>query len=95
MFHEKNYVRGVTLELSVGFLAIEGEPRLNAWPSAAKVGYTCARIVPGEDDKDSVAKRLLKILRQAGGEYQEYALTLRVDELLPLIPGPSRIVGQT
>ncbi|MEM0120272.1 MAG: NFACT RNA binding domain-containing protein, partial [Thermoprotei archaeon] len=93
MFYEKNYVRGVSLGLSVGFMNIdEGEFRLNAWPSAANVGRVCARIAPGEEDRDSIAKKLLKILRQVGGEYGEYALTLRVDEILPLIPGPSKLV---
>jgi predicted ribosome quality control (RQC) complex YloA/Tae2 family protein len=92
MFHKKEYLKAVDLGLKVGFMQLEGgETRLNAWPTMCQAGHPCASLAPGDDDKNTVAKKLLKVLQRCG-QHGEYARTLRVDDLLPLVPGPSRLV---
>jgi predicted ribosome quality control (RQC) complex YloA/Tae2 family protein len=92
MFYEKKYLKGVSLGLALGFVRLdESEVRVNAWPRLVERGKPILFIEPGEDDKNKAAEKALKILASASDEFGAYAKTLRVDDILPLIPGPCRI----
>jgi Predicted RNA-binding protein homologous to eukaryotic snRNP len=92
MFHEKNYIRGVPLGLSLGFVELApNEVRVSTWPSLKRSSEEVARLEPNGLDKNSVAKKLLKLLQAARDDL--FTRSLRVDDLLPLIPGRSKIVN--
>ncbi|GEM_PF-914248 len=92
MFHEKKYLKVVRLGLALGFVRLDGsEARVNAWPQLSEYAPPILYIEPGEDDKNKVAEKILKILVSDSGGFIDYAKTLRVDDILPLIPGPSKI----
>lgn len=93
VFLERNYLRGITLSISLGVYEVEpGEYRVAVWPT--NLPSRGARVVlePGPIDRNQLAKRVLNILRAKEAERKEFVETLRADDILPLLPGSSRIL---
>lgn len=86
MFHRKEWIKGVKLGLRIGLYSLEHEKRVAAWPSSTERQWA-VEIAPGRLDRNTTSKRILRILT-AAFENDPYVAALRVDDILPLLPGP-------
>lgn len=91
---DRNYLRGVELKLAVGlvvrdgeFLIVSGPPSIIAREAAAYV-----TLVPGDEEKGRVAKRIAKIFNE-NLRTMRFRGTVTVDEVARILPpGGARIV---
>ncbi|MEM3857715.1 MAG: NFACT RNA binding domain-containing protein, partial [Thermoprotei archaeon] len=91
IFHEKNYVKSVPLRIALGLRSLDdGERRICSYPPDSMCGESFAVLEPGDTDRNTIAKRVLKMAVASFPEL-DYVKTLRTDDILPLVPGPSRI----
>ncbi|MCL5788785.1 MAG: NFACT family protein [Candidatus Marsarchaeota archaeon] len=96
IFKEKNFIKSVPLRLSVGFSRLEdGSLRLHSFPPSVASEVTLADLVPGETNPNDLAKKLLSLNTSVDEPYSEYLKGTRTDELLPFIPGPSKLIPST
>jgi predicted ribosome quality control (RQC) complex YloA/Tae2 family protein len=85
IFHRKEWLKGVKLGLRIGLYQFEHEKRVAVWPSVTERDWV-VEIAPGRLDRNVASKRIIKILvtTLAGDPYVD---ALRVDDILPLLPG--------
>ena len=90
----RNYLKGVELKLAIGLVVQGGEALVVSGPPSAiaREALAYVALVPGDEDKESVAKRIAKIFNEHLGA-MGFEGTIAVDEVMRVLPpGAVRVV---
>ena len=95
IYGEKKWVRGVELRLGIGIEIVNNKyPRIIVGPPDYISNKTSiyAILVPGDQDIASVAEEIIEKWLEKHSEYEVYIRSLEKEEIIPRIPGKSRIL---
>jgi len=95
VYGRRNYIRGVELRIAIGAGIEEEYPVVIVGPEdlVRRRSASYAVLVPGDEDPSRLAKRLRRLLAsKAGTEHKPIIESLRVEDILPRIPGKSRVI---